>query len=249
MISVRDIWKSFGSGPVLRGVSLDAREGETLVILGKSGCGKSVLLKMIIGLMEPDSGTILVDGSDVSALRYEGLRNLRLKFGFLFQGAALFDSLTVGENIALALSRHGTFKKDEVRRKVRRSLELVGLGHIERAMPANLSGGMKKRVGLARAIAPGPRYMLYDEPTTGLDLATADSISLLINELRSTLSVTSIVVTHDIHSAFLVGDRFAILDGGVTIATGRRKDIEESTDENVRKYIKTSLSAMGIQNP
>ncbi|MGB6034575.1 MAG: ATP-binding cassette domain-containing protein [Bacteroidota bacterium] len=241
MITVRNIWKAFDAGPVLRGVNIDVQEEETLVVLGKSGCGKSVLLKTIIGLIQPDAGTVTVDGSELGGLTYRQLRELRCKFGFLFQGAALFDSLTVEENIALPLQRDRAKSENQIRERVRAALELVGLGPIERAMPASLSGGMKKRVGLARAIAPNPRYVLYDEPTTGLDVETADGISLLINDLRTTLGVTSIVVTHDIHSAFLVGDRFAILDGGVTVATGTREEIQKSEDEKVRKYINSSL--------
>ncbi|MGB2957418.1 MAG: ATP-binding cassette domain-containing protein [Bacteroidota bacterium] len=241
MITVRNIWKAFDAGPVLRGVNIDVQEEETLVVLGKSGCGKSVLLKTIIGLIQPDAGTVTVDGSELGGLTYSQLRELRCKFGFLFQGAALFDSLTVEENIALPLQRDRAKSENQIRERVRAALELVGLGPIERAMPASLSGGMKKRVGLARAIAPNPRYVLYDEPTTGLDVETADGISLLINDLRTTLGVTSIVVTHDIHSAFLVGDRFAILDGGVTVATGTREEIQKSEDEKVRKYINSSL--------
>jgi len=242
MVTVSNLWKSFEGKPVLRGVHLDVQEKETLVVLGKSGCGKSILLKMIIGLMKPDAGSILVDSSDVVTMTYSQLRALRFHFGFLFQGAALFDSLTVGENIALPLRRGGRWQERVIGDRVRTALDLVGLGAIENVMPATLSGGMKKRVGLARAIVPHPRYMLYDEPTTGLDVETADGISLLINDLRSRLGGTSIVVTHDIHSAFLVGDRFAILDGGVTLITGTREEIENSRDEDVRKYISSSLS-------
>jgi phospholipid/cholesterol/gamma-HCH transport system ATP-binding protein len=249
MITVQDIRKSFDGSTVLKGISFDVRDGETLVVLGKSGCGKSILLKMIIGLMKPDSGSIVVDGGDVVSMSYGQLRQVRLKFGFLFQGAALFDSLTVGENIALALRRGNHYEAQEVRDRVRSSLDLVGLGAVERAMPSGLSGGMKKRVGLARAIASSPQYVLFDEPTTGLDLATADGISLLINDLRSKLGVTSIVVTHDIHSAFIVGDRFAILDGGVTLMTGTREEIEGSRDEHVRKYITSSISISGATSP
>jgi len=247
MISIREIRKSFNERPVLRGVSIDVRDRETLVVLGKSGCGKSVMLKMIVGLMKPDSGQILVDGSNVLTLTYPRLREIRFKFGLLFQGAALFDSLTVGENIALAL-RRGRAKEEleltdeEIAERVSYALEVVGLGAIENAMPADLSGGMKKRVGLARAIVPRPRYVLYDEPTTGLDMETADEINLLINDLRSKLGVTSIVVTHDIHSAFVVGDRFAILDRGMTLMTGTRQEIEMSTNEDVQKYISSSIS-------
>ena len=247
MITIRDIWKSFDERPILRGVSIDVRDRETLVVLGRSGGGKSVMLKIILGLLKPDAGSISVDGSDVLSMTYPRLRELRFKFGFLFQGAALFDSLTVGENVALAL-RRGRAKDElelnetEIAERVSYALDVVGLKNTERAMPANLSGGMKKRVGLARAIVPSPRYMLYDEPTTGLDMETADEINVLINDLRTKLGVTSIVVTHDIHSAFVVGDRFAILDGGKTLMTGTRTEIENSTDDDVRKYISSSLS-------
>jgi phospholipid/cholesterol/gamma-HCH transport system ATP-binding protein len=241
MITVRDIWKAFDGKAVLRGVDLDVQEEETLVVLGKSGCGKSVLLKTIIGLIQPDRGSVTVDGRDLGGLTYRRLRELRFKFGFLFQGAALFDSLTVEENIALPLQRDATLSPGEIQTRVRRALDLVGLGDVESTMPSDLSGGMKKRVGLARAIAPDPEYILYDEPTTGLDLETADGISMLINDLRARLGVTSIVVTHDLHSAFLVGDRFAIMDEGVTLATGTQEEIQRSTDENVRKYIESSL--------
>ena len=247
MITIRDIRKSFDERPILRGVNIDVRDRETLVVLGRSGGGKSVMLKMILGLLKPDSGSINVDGSDVLSMTYPRLRELRFKFGFLFQGAALFDSLTVGDNVALAL-RRGRAKDElelneaEIADRVSYALEVVGLKNTERAMPANLSGGMKKRVGLARAIVPSPRYILYDEPTTGLDMETADEINVLITDLRKRLGVTSIVVTHDIHSAFVVGDRFAILDGGKTLMTGTRTEIENSTNEDVRKYISSSLS-------
>lgn len=252
MITIRDIRKSFDDRPILRGVNIDVRDRETLVVLGRSGGGKSVMLKMIVGLLKPDSGSITVDGSDVLSMTYPKLRELRFKFGFLFQGAALFDSLTVGDNVGLAL-RRGRAKDEleltesEIAERVGFALEVVGLKNTEAVMPSNLSGGMKKRVGLARAIVPRPRYMLYDEPTTGLDMETADGINVLINELRTKLGVTSIVVTHDIHSAFVVGDRFAILNDGRTLMTGTRAEIENSTDEDVRKYISSSLSTSRTQ--
>ena len=247
MITIRDIRKSFDERPVLRGVNIDVRDRETLVVLGRSGGGKSVMLKMIVGLLKPDAGSINVDGSEVLSMTYPRLRELRFKFGYLFQGAALFDSLSVGENVALALRRGRAndqleLNEGEIAERVSYALEVVGLKNTERVMPANLSGGMKKRVGLARAIVPSPRYVLYDEPPTGLDMETADEINVLINDLRTKLGVTSIVVTHDIHSAFVVGDRFAILDGGRTLMTGTRTEIESSTDEDVRKYISSSLS-------
>lgn len=225
-----------------KGVDLEVRDNETLVILGRSGGGKSVLLKMIIGLIKPDSGSILVDGKDVGSLSYKQLQKLRFKFGFLFQGAALFDSMTVGENIELALRRHSDYKDADITDRVKYALELVKLSNVSHLMPSNISGGMKKRVGLARAIALTPKYMLYDEPTTGLDVETADGINLLINELKKTLGVTSIVVTHDIHSAWVVGDRFAIFENGQFIMTGTKEDIRSSPNPEVRKYIESDIA-------
>jgi len=245
MISIRDIRKSFGEKQVLHGVSFDVRDKETMVVLGKSGCGKSVLLKMVIGMMKPDAGSIEVDGKDIAALSYPDLRRLRFRFGFLFQGAALFDSMTVAENISLPMYRHAEYRESDIRERVRFALSLVGLEHAEHLMPSSLSGGMKKRAGLARALASAPRYMLYDEPTTGLDLETADGINRLINDLRTKLGVTSILVTHDLRSAFLVGDRFAILDQGRTLMTGTREEIQKSKNEDVQKYISSSLSTSG----
>ncbi len=241
MIQLTNIWKSFGDKQVHKGLNLQVRDHETLVIIGRSGGGKSVLLKMIIGLIKPDSGSIVVDGKDVGAMSYKQLQRLRFKFGFLFQGAALFDSMTVGKNIELALRRHSDFKEADITEHVEYALQLVKLEKVEHLMPSSLSGGMKKRVGLARAIALTPKYMLYDEPTTGLDVETADGINLLINELKTTLGVTSIVVTHDIHSAFVVGDRFAIFENGTFIMTGTKDDIRNSPDPEVRKYIESEL--------
>ena len=217
------------------------RDNETLVIIGRSGGGKSVLLKMIIGLIKPDSGAIKVDGKDVLAMTYKQLQRMRFKFGFLFQGAALFDSMTVGENIELALRRHSDYQSADISERVKFALGLVKLQNVEHLMPSNISGGMKKRVGLARAIALTPKYMLYDEPTTGLDVETADGINLLINELKTMLGVTSIVVTHDVHSAFVVGDRFAIFENGQFIMTGTKDDIRNSSNPEVRKYIESDI--------
>ena len=196
---------------------------------------------MIIGLIKPDSGSIMVDGKEVASLTYKQLQRLRFKFGFLFQGAALFDSMTVGQNIELALRRHTDYKDADITERVKFALRLVKLENVEHLMPSNISGGMKKRVGLARAIALTPKYMLYDEPTTGLDVETADGINLLINELKTTLGVTSIVVTHDIHSAFVVGDRFAIFENGQFIMTGTKDDIRNSPNPEVRKYIESDI--------
>ena len=242
MIELTNIWKRFGEKQVHKGVTLEVRDGETLVILGRSGGGKSVLLKMIIGLLKPDSGSIVVDGKEVTTMTYKQLQRLRFKFGFLFQGAALFDSMTVGQNIELALRRHSEYKDADISDRVRYALGLVKLSNVEHLMPSNISGGMKKRVGLARAIALTPKYMLYDEPTTGLDVETADGINLLINELKSSLGVTSIVVTHDIHSAFVIGDRFAIFENGQFIMTGTKDDIRNSPNPEVRKYIESEIA-------
>ncbi len=241
MIHLTNIWKRFGEKQVHRGIDLEVRENETLVIIGRSGGGKSVLLKMIIGLIKPDSGSINVDGKEVTTLKYKQLQRLRFKFGFLFQGAALFDSMTVGENIELALRRHSDYKDGDISERVKYALNLVKMENVEHLMPSSISGGMKKRVGLARAIALTPRYMLYDEPTTGLDVETADGINLLINELKTTLGVTSVVVTHDIHSAFVIGDRFAIFENGQFILTGTKDDIRNSPNPEVRKYIESEI--------
>jgi len=241
MIVLTNIRKSFGDKQVHTGVELTVNDRETTVILGKSGGGKSVLLKMIIGLIKPDTGSILVDGKEVTTMSFKQLQRLRFKFGFLFQGAALFDSMTVGENIELALRRHSDYTQAEIHEKMHYALHLVKLENVEHLMPSSLSGGMKKRVGLARAIALTPKYMLYDEPTTGLDVETADGINLLINELKRELGVTSIVVTHDVHSAFVVGDRFGIFEQGRFIARGTKEEIRSSSDENVRKYIESEI--------
>lgn len=241
MIAIQNIWKSFGDKQVHKGVDLTVRDNETTVILGRSGGGKSVLLKMIIGLIKPDSGSVSVDGKEVTAMTFRQLQRLRFKFGFLFQGAALFDSMTVGENIELALRRHSDYKDVDIQDRVKYALSLVKLENVEHLMPSSISGGMKKRVGLARAIALTPKYMLYDEPTTGLDVETADGINLLINELKQNLGVTSLVVTHDIHSAFVVGDRFAIFENGQFITTGTKEDIRNSPNPEVRKYIESEI--------
>ncbi|MDD8018906.1 MAG: ATP-binding cassette domain-containing protein [Bacteroidota bacterium] len=241
MIQLTNIRKKFGDNEVHKGINLEVHPNETVVIIGKSGGGKSVMLKMIIGLIKPDSGSIVVDDKEVTTMTYKQLQRLRFKFGFLFQGAALFDSMTVGENIELALRRHSDYKDGDIRERVQYALNLVNLENVESVMPSSLSGGMKKRVGLARAIALTPKYMLYDEPTTGLDVETADGINLLINELKKTLGVTSIVVTHDIHSAFVIGDRFAIFENGKFILTGTKEDIRNSPDDNVQKYIESEI--------
>ena len=219
------------------GVNLKIPEGRTLVIIGRSGCGKSVLLKHIIGLLKPDSGGVFVDDVDITGLKEEELERVRQKIEMVFQGGALFDSLTVGENVGFRYLEHGGMEKEALDKRVSESLALVGLYSIENMMPSELSGGMKKRVAVARAICPRPRIILYDEPTTGVDPITADSINGLIRSLHDKLKVTSIVVTHDMKSAYSIADRIAMLYEGKIIAEGTPSEIQHSTDPVVQQFI------------
>jgi len=237
MIEIINLSKSFGDNKVLDNLNLTIDSGETMVIIGRSGCGKSVLLKHMIGLLRPDLGQVIIDNNDVSRMDEKHLDRLRLSFGMLFQGAALFDSMTVGENVGFALREHTDTEEKVVQEKVARALELMGLRGIERLMPAELSGGMKKRVGLARAICNDPDIILYDEPTTGLDPIMADAINDLIVELNHRLKVTSIVVTHDMVSAYKVADRIAMLHKGKIIAIGTPHEIKNTKDPAVRQFI------------
>jgi len=225
-IKVVGVEKSFGDNMVLRGTNLSITRGETLVIIGRSGCGKSVLLKHIIGLLKPDRGEVFVNGTEVTALEHRGLFELRQKFGMLFQSAALFDSLTVWENVGLGLIEHSDLSTEEIKSRASEKLALVGMRGVEDVKPAELSGGMKKRVGLARAIAMDPEIILYDEPTTGLDPIMADVINDLIRNLKKTLSITSVVVTHDMTSAYKIGDRIAMLYEGQIIYEGTPEDVK-----------------------
>jgi phospholipid/cholesterol/gamma-HCH transport system ATP-binding protein len=237
VIEVIDLHKSFGENRVLKGVDLTIYKGETMVILGRSGCGKSVLLRHIIGLMKPDSGRILVDGVDITRLKNNELYEMRKKFGMLFQGSALFDSMSVWENVGLGLIEHTNLSVDEIRRRVCQKLEMVGLSRMDDLKPAELSGGMKKRVGLARAIAMDPPVVLYDEPTTGLDPIMADVINELIRNLQNSLEITSVAVTHDINSAYKIGDRLALLFDGKIVFEGTPDEIRSTKDELVRQFI------------
>lgn len=237
LIRIVDLYKSFGVKPVLRGVNLEIEAGETTVIIGQSGSGKSVLLKHIIGMLKPDSGKVLVDGVDITAMgRGEKPAVLR-KFGMLFQGAALFDSLSVGENVAFGLRRYTKHTKKEIEAIVAESLDKVGLRGVEALMPHELSGGMKKRVGLARAIAYKPQIILYDEPSTGIDPIRADSINDLINQMKRDLGVTSVVITHDMVSCYKVADRVAMLFNGVIVETGTPAEIQGTANPIVRQFI------------
>lgn len=236
LIRFENVSKSFGPQPVLQGVDLDIRSGETVVIIGRSGCGKSVLLKHIIGLLAPDSGKVLVRGTDLADLDEAALTAVRSKFGMVFQAAALFDSLTVAENIGFALRRLG-MDESRIEEIVAEKLGLVGLAGAGDKKPAELSGGMKKRVGLARALAQDPEVILYDEPTTGLDPIMADAINDLIIETRERVGVTSVVVTHDMVSAYKIGERIAMLYQGQVRCVGAPDEIRNSRDEVVQQFI------------
>lgn len=237
MIEIVDLKKSLGGHVVLDGVNLRIARGQTVVVIGRSGCGKSVLLKHIIGLMKPDSGSVVVDGVEVTSLEREELYRFRKRFGMLFQGAALFDSLSVWENVGLGLLEHTDLSEDEIRRRVREKLALVGLKDIEDVRPAALSGGMKKRVGLARAIAMDPEVVLYDEPTTGLDPIMADVINQLIQTLQTTLKITAVAVTHDMKSAYKIGDKLAMLYGGKIVFEGSPEETMRTSDEAIKQFV------------
>ncbi|MFP4081345.1 MAG: ABC transporter ATP-binding protein [Candidatus Aminicenantes bacterium] len=237
MIRIKDLHKSFGSNKVLRGVNLEIRHGETMVIIGQSGSGKSVLIKHLVGLLKPDRGHIFVNGMDMVRLKEDELRKITRKFGMLFQGSALFDSMTVAQNVAFGLERYTDFSPQKIRDMVKESLSKVGLQGVEDLMPSELSGGMKKRVGLARAIAYQPEIILYDEPSTGIDPIRADAINDLINRMREELKVTSVVITHDMVSSYKVADRIAMLYGGKIILVGNPQEIKETDNPVVQQFI------------
>lgn len=237
MIRLVDVHKSFGPKKVLEGFSLDVAEGETMVIIGYSGSGKSVAIKHIVGLLEPDSGTVWVDGKEVQRLTRPELYDLRSKIGYVFQFAALFDSMSIGDNVAMGLRKEHKLTEPEILSRVSESLELVDLPGVESTFPAELSGGMRKRVGIARAIARRPKYILYDEPTTGLDPVTSAVIDQLMVRTREKLGVTSIVITHDMRSAYTVGSRIAMLYEGKVRQVGTVEEIKHTTDPIVCQFI------------
>jgi len=237
MIEIINVSKSFDGHKVLDNLNLNIKTGESTVVIGRSGCGKSVLLKHIIGLLKPDSGHVLIDGKDITRMDEKELSAVRMKFGMLFQGAALFDSLNILENVGFSLIEHTNTPKEEIAKRVKESLALVGLKDIEYKKPAELSGGMRKRVGLARAILVRPEIMLYDEPTTGVDPIMGDSINDLIVKLHTKLNVTSIAVTHDMTSAYKIADRVAMLYNGRIIADGKPDEIKSTKDPIVRQFI------------
>jgi phospholipid/cholesterol/gamma-HCH transport system ATP-binding protein len=239
-VEFRDVHKTYGVKKVLQGVDLKVYRGEVLVILGGSGSGKSVTLRHMLGLEAPDAGRVLVEDEDITDLPEEELYRVRMKFGMLFQSGALFDSMTVFENVAFPLREHTDMGEEEVARAVREKLELVNLPNAENLMPVDLSGGMRKRVGLARSIVLDPKMILYDEPTTGLDPITAQKINEMIIDLQSKLNVTSVVVTHDIQSAFSVGDRIAFLSQGVFEWVGSMEEARNSGHPLLREFFKAS---------
>lgn len=245
MIQVERLFKSFGSKPVLCDVSLNIREGETLAIIGRSGSGKSVLMKHLIGLLKPDSGRVLVDNIDINKISYSQLRHVRQQFGVLFQGGALFDSMNAFENIAFPLETFTTKTSSEIRKQVEKCLDVVRLAGVGAKLPSELSGGMKKRVALARAIAMQPRYIIYDEPTSGLDPETSNNINDLIKGLADQLDITSIVVTHDMHSVLSIADRVALIHASHMHWVGITDDLHHSIDPVLRSFVKANEYTIG----
>ena len=250
MIRLIDVHKSFGSKKVLQGFSLEVEEGETMVIVGYSGSGKSVAIKHIVGLLEPDSGTVWVDGKEVPRLTRPELYELRSNVGYVFQFAALFDSMSIGDNVAMGLRKEHRLSEVEIAARVTESLALVDLPGVEAKFPAELSGGMRKRVGIARAIARRPKYLLYDEPTTGLDPVTSAVIDQLMVRMREKLGVTSIVITHDMRSAYTVGSRIAMLFEGKVRQAGTVEEIKHTKDPIVCQFIEgrpsLEMAASGV---
>jgi phospholipid/cholesterol/gamma-HCH transport system ATP-binding protein len=237
MIEIRGLHKSFGALKVLQGVDLQIPKGKITVILGRSGVGKSVLLKHIIGLIRPDRGRVWIDGVDITQLGDKDLNEMRKRFGMLFQEAALFDSLNVGENVAFPLREHTKLNEEEIRRIVTQKLEQVGLPGLEGKMPAQLSGGMKRRVGLARAIVLDPEIVLFDEPTTGLDPPMAEAIEELIRETRRKLEETFVVITHSIHTAFHIAHKIAMLHDGRIVEEGSPQSFKGSSNSAVQAFM------------
>jgi phospholipid/cholesterol/gamma-HCH transport system ATP-binding protein len=237
LIRLIDVHKAFGPKKVLTGFSLDISEGETMVVIGYSGTGKSVAIKHIVGLLEPDHGEVWVDGREVPTLPRRDLYELRSHIGYVFQFAALFDSFSIGENVAMGLRKQGLLRPEEIDLRVREALELVDLPDVAARFPAELSGGMRKRVGIARAVALRPKYMLYDEPTTGLDPVTSATIDELMIRMRDKLGVTSVVITHDMRSAYTVGTRIAMLYEGKVRQVGTVDEIRTTRDPVVRQFI------------
>lgn len=245
MIEVKNLSKSFGSLQVLSDITLEVRDGEKLAIIGRSGSGKSVLMKHFVGLLWPDEGHVLVNGTDLADVDYDELREIRRHFGVLFQGGALFDSMSTFENIAFPLRYFSSLSKAEINERVQECLDVVRLSGVGPKRPSELSGGMQKRVALARAIAIEPDYILYDEPTSGLDPETSNTINDLINDLADRLNVTSVVITHDMHSVLEVADRVAFLHGQDLEWVGSVEEIHECSNPNLNSFVKASEYNIG----
>jgi phospholipid/cholesterol/gamma-HCH transport system ATP-binding protein len=243
MIKFNKIVKRFGDRTILKGLSLEIKEGEIIFILGTSGTGKSVLLKNIVGLLRPDEGEIWIDGQEVSRLSEEDYFPVRKKCGMVFQHPALFDSLTIFENVAFGLRKHYQLSEEEIRTRVARGLSLVHLNGVEDKLPAELSYGMQKRVSLARTVALEPRILLFDEPTTGLDPVTTNAVNQLIRELSRTLKTTSIVVSHDMQCALDIADRIIVLDQGLIVEQGTPDELKRSTQPLVRDFLAEVMEA------
>jgi phospholipid/cholesterol/gamma-HCH transport system ATP-binding protein len=239
MIVVQDLYKSFNGFPVLKGITLTMMEGTTTVILGGSGSGKTVLIKHIMGLFKPDSGHVIVDGRDVTTMGRQELSTFRERMGMVFQSSALFDSMTVGDNVAFPLREHTRLSEKEIADKVKEKLAVVDLHEVEEKYPAELSGGMRKRVGLARAIIREPKIVLYDEPTTGLDPLTTESVDEMIVHARERLSVTSVVISHDIGSAFHIADRIAVINEGRIVEEGTPAEVRKTQEPFTRQFLAT----------
>ena len=238
-IEIKDLYKSFGGQPVLKGVSLRMMPGTTTVILGGSGSGKTVLMKHIIGLLKPDSGEVFVEGTDITKLSGRSLHEARQKMGMVFQNAALFDSMSVGDNVAFPLREHHAYSEKEITQRVKDKLAVVSLTGVEPKFPAELSGGMRKRVGLARAIINDPRIVLYDEPTTGLDPLTSEDVDEMIITAREKLGVTSVVISHDIGSAFHIADQLAVLYQGHIVEEGPPEKVRKSQEPHTKQFLAT----------
>ena len=240
VIEVRDLWKTFGGNQVLRGVWLKMMPGTTTVVLGASGSGKTVLMKHIMGLFKPDQGQVIVDGENVSTMSRQQLAVFRERMGMVFQSSALFDSMTVGDNVAFPLREHNPgLSEQEILEKVKEKLAVVDLHDVEQKYPAELSGGMRKRVGLARAIVREPKIVLYDEPTTGLDPLTTESVDEMIIHARERLSVTSVVISHDIGSAFHIGDRIAVINEGRIVEEGTPQEVRRTKEPFTQHFLAT----------
>ncbi len=246
MIQIRDLSKSFGGHAVLRNVDLDVPEGEVTCVIGRSGSGKSVLMRHIVGLLEPDAGRVVIDGAPLDELTYSELRQVRRKFGVLFQGGALFDSMSARDNVEFPLRTFTELSPQEIRQRADECLELVELPDAGPKKPAELSGGQQKRVALARAIAIEPKYILYDEPTSGLDPETSNTIDELIHRLGTTMGTTSVVVTHDMHSVLSIADRIAFVHEGTIPWTGTVDDLHRATNETLLAFVRANEYKIGV---